>query len=114
MIKDGLSHTLALKHMSIVAACYYEEANVGELYERVITVMSSFYEYSYEHFLIDNASYDKPVPILKDIARQDKHVNIIVNTRNFGHIRSGNNAMREAKGDAIIHIVADLQDALRR
>jgi len=41
---------------------------------------------------------------------QDKHVKLIINTRNFGHIRSPIHGLLQAKGDAIISIVADLQD----
>jgi glycosyltransferase involved in cell wall biosynthesis len=37
-------------------------------------------------------------------------VKVIFNMRNFGHIRSPYNALLQAKGDAIIAMVADLQD----
>jgi glycosyltransferase involved in cell wall biosynthesis len=50
------------------------------------------------------------VAILKSIAAQDKNVKIIVNSRNFGHIRSPIHALFQARGDAVIGIVADLQD----
>ena len=68
-------------------------------------------DYRYEHIFIDNASKDKTVQILKGIAKDDKNVKIIVNVRNFGHIRSPYHAFLQAKGDAVIFsIVADLQD----
>jgi glycosyltransferase involved in cell wall biosynthesis len=37
-------------------------------------------------------------------------VKVIVNARNFGHIRSPIHALLQAKGDAVLLIVADLQD----
>jgi glycosyltransferase involved in cell wall biosynthesis len=101
---------MALKMISIVTPCYNEEANVQELYKRVVKVMASLDTYRYEHIFIDNASTDRTVEILKEIAAQDKRVKIIVNTRNFGHIRSPYHAILQAKGDAVISIVADLQD----
>ncbi len=66
--------------------------------------------YTYEHIFIDNASTDRTVEILRGSARQDKRVKVIVNTRNFGHIRSPFHGLLQATGDAVISIVADLQD----
>jgi len=37
-------------------------------------------------------------------------VKVIVNARNFGHVRSPMHALMQATGDAVIGIVADLQD----
>jgi glycosyltransferase involved in cell wall biosynthesis len=67
-------------------------------------------EYDYEHIFIDNHSSDKTVPILKQIASEDHHVKIIINLRNFGHIRSPYYGMLQTTGDATILMVADLQD----
>ena len=98
------------KFISIVTPCYNEEKNVEEVYIQVKSVFSNLPEYTYEHIFIDNASKDSTVSILKNIAKIDKNVKIIVNTRNFGHIRSPYYAMMQAKGDAVISIVSDLQD----
>ena len=99
-----------LKLISVVTGCYNEEENVKELYEQVKAVFSDLPQYNYEHIFIDNASKDRTVAILKEIAQKDHRVKIIVNTRNFGHIRSPYHALMQAKGDAVIGIVADLQD----
>jgi len=66
--------------------------------------------YDYEHIFIDNASRDRTVAILRELAKDDKRVKVIVNARNFGHIRSPCHAILQARGDAVISIVADLQD----
>ena len=39
-----------------------------------------------------------------------KHIRLIVNARNFGHIRSPYHAMLETHGDACVWIASDLQD----
>ena len=65
---------------------------------------------AYEHIFIDNASTDGTLGVLKRIAAIDSNVRIIVNSRNFGHIRSLYHAMLQAAGDAVMLIVADLQD----
>lgn len=99
-----------MKTISIVTPCYNEEANVEELYERVRAVMAKLGGYRYEHIFIDNASRDRTVEILKGIAARDTNVRIIVNARNFGHVRSPMHALYQASGDAVIGMVADLQD----
>ncbi len=99
-----------MKTISIVTACYNEEANVELLHDRVRAVMQTLPQYRYEHLFIDNSSTDRTVPILKLLAANDPAIKIIVNARNFGHIRSPTHAIFQATGDAIISIVADLQD----
>jgi len=99
-----------LKTISIVTPCYNEQDNVEELYRQVRNVMAGIGRYRYEHIFIDNSSLDNTVPILKRLAASDPNVKIIINARNFGHIRSPMHALLQASGDAIVQIVADLQD----
>jgi len=99
-----------MRLISIVTPCYNEEENVREVYKQVKQVFDDLEDYTYEYIFIDNASKDKTVAILREIAKNDKRVKVIVNTRNFGHIRSPYYAILQTKGDAVISIVADLQD----
>jgi glycosyltransferase involved in cell wall biosynthesis len=99
-----------LKTISIVTPCYNEEDNVEEIYRQVRNVMVGIGRYRYEHIFIDNSSLDNTVPILKRLAASDHNVKIIINARNFGHIRSPMHALLQATGDAVVLIVADLQD----
>jgi len=99
-----------MRLISIVTPCYNEEENVREVYEEVKQVFDDLKDYTYEHIFIDNASKDKTVTILREIAKDDKRVKVIINTRNFGQIRSPHYAVLQTKGDAVIPIVADLQD----
>ena len=98
------------KFISVVTACFNEQENVREVYEQVRREVEKLPDYTYEHIFIDNASTDRTVAILKELAAADKRVKIIVNTRNFGHIWSPFHALMQAKGEAVISIVADLQD----
>ena len=100
-----------MKLITVLTPCYNEEENVREVYERVKAVFeTTLTNYDYEHLFIDNASHDCTVEILKEIARGDKRVRVIVNARNFGPIRSSMHAFIQSRGDAVIGIVADLQD----
>jgi glycosyltransferase involved in cell wall biosynthesis len=98
------------KHISVLTACYNEEENVAALIEAVAAVFKKMPHYTYEHIFIDNSSADKTVSILREIAKTNKTVKIIVNTRNFGHIRSPFHGLVQCKGDAVISLVADFQD----
>ena len=99
-----------MKLISIVSPCYNEEGNVEMLTDRVREIFSALPQYRYEHIIIDNHSNDRTVEILRDIARRDPQVKVIVNARNFGHIRSPQHAFLEAKGDAVVVLLSDLQD----
>ena len=96
--------------ISVVTPCYNEEDNVEEVYQQVKEVFARQNKYRYEHIFIDNASKDRTTPILRGLAAGDKNVKVILNTRNFGHIRSPYYGLLQAGGDAVISVVADLQD----
>jgi len=66
--------------------------------------------YRYEHIFIDNVSKDCTINILREIAAEDKNVKVILNSRNYGHIRSPYHAMLQARGDAVIFLAADFQE----
>jgi glycosyltransferase involved in cell wall biosynthesis len=97
------------KLITILTACYNEEDNVDELCARIATVMATL-PYDYEHVFIDNHSTDNTVEKIKKIAAKDHRVKLIVNARNFGHVRSGYYALLQTRGDACIAIASDLQD----
>jgi glycosyltransferase involved in cell wall biosynthesis len=99
-----------MKKISVMTPCYNEEGNVEELYAQVKKVFQQLPDYDYEHIFIDNASRDNTVKILTDIAQKDPKVKVIVNARNFGPVRSGYHGLLQCHGDAVIPIVADLQD----
>lgn len=98
------------KHISVLTGCFNEEENVAELVEAVGKVFDALPQYTYEHVFIDNLSIDKTVSILREIAKTNKHVKVIVNARNFGHVRSPFYGLLQCKGDAVISLVADFQD----
>ncbi|GHU08335.1 glycosyl hydrolase [Betaproteobacteria bacterium] len=99
-----------MKFISILTPCYNEEENVNLLVERIRAVFASLPQYRYEHIFIDNASTDSTVEKIKALASTDPRIKLIVNSRNFGPVRSPMHAILQAKGDAIIGLVSDLQD----
>jgi len=99
-----------MKLLSIVTPCYNEEQNVEILYQQVKDIFNNLTEYNYEHIFIDNSSTDRTLEILKGLAKIDRKLKIIVNIRNFGHIRSPYHGLLQASGDCVILLAADLQD----
>lgn len=98
------------KLLSIVTPCFNEEDNIKELYLRICSAIEPYSDYDFEIIAIDNASTDSTVEVLKELAYNDKRLKIIVNTRNFGHIRSPYWGILQSKGDATIYLASDLQD----
>ncbi len=96
--------------ISIVTPCFNEEENVEILHAQIVEVMSKMPEYDFEHIYIDNASTDQTLPILKKMAAEDHRIKIIVNLRNFGHIRSPYYGLLQAHGNLVFLMASDLQD----
>jgi len=96
--------------ISIISPCYNEVENIEEIYQRVKAVMSQYPQYEFEYLFIDNASTDGTDLKLKMLADLDKRVKVIINTRNFGHIRSPYWGLIQTSGDASIYLASDLQD----
>jgi glycosyltransferase involved in cell wall biosynthesis len=97
-------------HIGVVLPCYNEEGNVDELYERLVKVFDRLPAYTFEMLFIDNASTDDTVAKLKTLIERDPRVKLIVNARNFGHIRSPFHGIMESAGDCVIILASDLQD----
>lgn len=97
-------------HVGVVLPCYNEEGNVDELHERLTAVFAGLPQYTYELLFIDNASTDRTVEKIKGIIARDPRVRLIVNARNFGHIRSPFHGFLESAGDCVIVMCTDLQD----
>jgi polyisoprenyl-phosphate glycosyltransferase len=98
-----------MKKVTILTPCFNEEENVRPLYEKVRSIFAGLPE-MYEHLFIDNASTDRTVDILRELAAHDRNVKVIVNTRNFGHVRSPIHALLQCHTDAVIILAADFQD----
>ena len=98
-----------MKKISVVIPCFNEEENIDEIYLRIINTFKNL-KYEYEVIFIDNCSTDTTVDKIKLLAKLDKNLKLIINSRNFGHIRSQFHVILQSSGDACIMIAADLQD----
>tara|TARA_B100001248_G_scaffold262627_1_gene260169 strand:- start:3083 stop:4015 length:933 start_codon:yes stop_codon:yes gene_type:complete len=99
------------KLISIVTPCFNEEQNIEKLCLEVEKIFKNL-KYKYEHIVIDNKSTDKTRNILKSLVQKNKNLKVILNSKNFGHIRSPYYAMLQSSGDAVILLSADFQDPI--
>jgi glycosyltransferase involved in cell wall biosynthesis len=101
-----------MKKISVITPCFNEELNVRDCYQTVRDIFQNkLSDYSREHIFCDNASTDRTVEILSDIASIDKDVRIIVNARNFGPLKNTFNGAMASSGDAVLlFLPADMQD----
>ena len=96
--------------LSVVIPCFNEQDNVIPLAARIAEVLSGAGVEDYELLFIDNASVDETVARVKALCAADRRVKLIVNARNFGHVRSPYHAILQARGDAVVCMAADFQD----
>ena len=99
-----------MKKISVVSGCFNEAGNVEELVVRVTKVMETLPCYDYEQIIIDNASTDGTQEILRRLAAGNPRLKVILNARNFGHIRSPYHGMMQGGGDAVLFMASDLQE----
>lgn len=101
-----------MKLISIVTPCYNEEENVHSCHQAVADLFKNQLKgYDYEHIFCDNASTDRTAALLEEVAATDPKVKVILNSNNFGFLRSMFNGTISAKGDAVVPFLpADLQD----
>jgi polyisoprenyl-phosphate glycosyltransferase len=98
------------KHITVLTPCFNEQENIRILHERIRKACALCTGITFDHLFIDNASTDQTVAELRLIAAEDSRVRVIINNRNFGHVRSPYHGLLQATGDAVIVMASDLQD----
>ena len=95
--------------ISIVTPTYNEELNIKKL---CLDIKAEFakLDLDYEHIIIDNSSTDNTIKILKEICLTDKKIKVIINSKNYWHIRSPFYGILQSTGNACILMASDFQD----
>ncbi len=95
--------------ISVCTPTYNEKENILKLYTEIKKIFEDN-NLEYEHVVIDNNSDDGTIEILKDICKKDKNFKVIINQKNYGHIRSPFYGLLQTSGDATILMSSDFQD----
>ena len=98
------------KLISIITPTYNEIGNIEELLRRIRVSVARLDQYEFEFLVIDNCSTDGTQEKLKELASNDMRIKVILNARNFGHIRSPYYGILQSRGEATIYLASDLQD----
>jgi len=94
---------------SIVIPLYNEEKTLEELYNRIILSLKPLSE-SFELIFIDDGSIDNSFLVLRELYKKDNRVKAIRFRKNFGKAAALSAGFKEAQGEIIVTLDADLQD----
>lgn len=95
--------------LSIVIPVFDEEKNLFSLYEKLKFVLIALRK-EYEIIFIDDGSKDKSFEVLKEIKDKDSCIKLIKFKRNYGQSFALDAGFRNAEGEIIISMDADLQN----
>jgi len=96
-------------NLSVVIPLYNEEKSLEELYNRTTLSLQSLSD-SFELIFIDDGSTDNSFSVLKDLHKKDSRVKAIRLRKNFGKAAALSAGFKDAKGEIIVTLDADLQD----
>ncbi len=99
----------SLPTISVVIPVYNEQGTLERLHEEVSAVLATASR-DYEILFIDDGSRDGSTEVLDGIASRDPHVRVFSFRSNRGKAEALNVGFREAKGEVVVTMDADLQD----
>lgn len=95
--------------ISLIIPCYNEEEVLPIFYREATDVLKSM-TCDYEMLFVNDGSKDKTLDLIKEKAKEDKHVKYISFSRNFGKEAAMYAGFCNAHGDYVAVMDADMQD----
>ncbi len=96
--------------ITVVVPLFNEDESLPELYAWIERVMKAN-DFSYEVIFVDDGSKDKSWKIIETLSAEHKEVHGIKFRRNYGKSPALFCGFKEAQGDVVITMDADLQDS---
>ncbi|MBO1884778.1 glycosyltransferase family 2 protein [Capnocytophaga sp. Marseille-Q4570] len=96
--------------ISVVIPLLNEQESLPELYQWLTKVLTA-HSYTYEILFVDDGSSDGSWQVIKGLSAADKRVQGIRFLRNYGKSQALNAGFKQAKGEVVITMDADLQDS---
>lgn len=98
------------KLITILVPAYNEYSALPYLYERLVKLMDVQNTYDFEVLFVNDGSKDDTLDIIKLLRKNDKRINYLNLSRNYGKETAMAAGFDYVKGDALVIIDADLQD----
>ena len=99
-----------MKKLTIIVSCFNEEESIPLFYKEINKVKELMKSLEFELLFVNDGSSDKTLEIIKDLSIKDKNVKYISFSRNFGKEAAMYAGLKNASGDYITLMDADLQD----
>jgi len=96
--------------LSIVIPLFNEEESLPELASWIRKVMEAN-NYSYEVIFVDDGSRDRSWQVIEKLSAENNHIHGIRFRRNYGKSAALNEGFKQASGDVVITLDADMQDS---
>lgn len=95
--------------VSIVLPIYNEVDNLVPLLDEIEGVMDET-KRAYEIIAVDDGSRDGSTKLLKELAAERRHLRVVIFRRNAGQTAAFDAGFREASGDVVVTMDADMQN----
>jgi undecaprenyl-phosphate 4-deoxy-4-formamido-L-arabinose transferase len=100
----------AAPHVSMIVPIYNEQASVRELYRRTIDTLEAA-DVSFEVIFVDDGSTDETFAKLEGLHDADQRVRVVRFKRNFGQHPAMHAGLARARGEILVTMDGDLQNA---
>lgn len=98
-----------MKKLSLVVPVYYEQEVILQFLKETKEELEKL-PIDYEYVFVDDGSKDKTVEIIKEQAKLDDRIKLIVFSYNHGKASAVSAAIANATGDYLLYMDPDLQD----
>ena len=98
-----------MEKISVIVPCYNEEESLPLFYPEIKKVRDTLPEYAFEVILVDDGSKDRTVEIMRELAEKDEEIRYLSFSRNFGKEAAMYAGLKNASGDYVVLMDADLQ-----
>jgi glycosyltransferase involved in cell wall biosynthesis len=97
--------------LSIVLPVFNEEDTLLDLYDRLVKILDGGRVEAFELIFVDDGSTDVSFHLLREIASRDRRVRVVRLAKNFGQHIALSAGIERSRGDIVILMDADLQNA---
>ncbi len=96
-------------YLSVVVPLLNEEESLQELHQRILAAVEPLQK-PFEIIFVDDGSTDRSFAVLSELHSKDPRIKVIRFRRNFGKSAALSVAFKEARGEFVVTMDADLQD----